>query len=257
MVARIPCARSQARFAREEYALSASTRSGLVRARPGPGAGDVDAIQHGGHLWTVAVLTGCQDEGQHSPVLVDRHVGLGRPATPGRAQLVVIRFSGNPFHAVTSGSSSVDVRSGGGRVDADLPGQLACRVRCLQQRGLDLLPDTEQLPAGEQGVDPPPRPVPVWHVPPGATRPGAIADPLDQCPHRHARGRPRRAGPGTNGSSNAHWALVRSWRAAASMVAIEDSRSAEMRRHHLRYSGSRASRLATRRNHTSHFRNRP
>jgi hypothetical protein len=89
MVALILRGRRQARLARPPWALSAGTRSGLVRGRPGPGPaaggpGRRDRVQDGGGLRAAAALAGRDDDGRGLLPLLGRQVELDRQ--PARAR---------------------------------------------------------------------------------------------------------------------------------------------------------------------------
>lgn len=138
------------------------------------------------------------------------------------------------------------------------PARTACRP-CARQpaRGLDALPHAEHLPAGEQRIDPPPRPVPLGHIPPRATRPSPVPDPIDQVPHRILP-RPPPPRRGRQQRLQHHPLCV------TQVVPRRDryrgheaSRSDLVIRHHLSYCGGLTSCPKTRRCHISNFRNRP
>src|SRR5450830_68572 len=96
MTQTIPRLRSRVRIAREEYALSPRTFTGLVRGRPGPCACDADLGEQVGKHRPVVSLPGGDDYRERSPSPVDGVVDLrGQPATRA-SDPVTCRFTGSP-----------------------------------------------------------------------------------------------------------------------------------------------------------------
>ena len=67
-------------------------------------------------------------------------------------------------------ASGVHVPAAAGGVDRDLPFHLATCLCHGAEGVLDVCPHPEDLPGGEQGVDPSPGAVPVGNIPPWAPR---------------------------------------------------------------------------------------
>src|SRR3954451_11428076 len=93
-------------------------------------------------------------------------------------------FLADPVAAVASCAGGVHMSAGGGGVHRHPPGHLPNGVRVSDQRLLDVCPDPAQLPAREQRVHPPPRPVAGRNITPRAAHPDPEPDPVDQPAQR-------------------------------------------------------------------------
>ena len=224
---------------------------------PGSRAGDPDRVQHRDQLGAVAVLAGCEDEREHPAALVDRGVGLGAPPAPGAAQRVVIRLSGNPTESVLAGAGGVDVGAGSGGVhDAchyGLP-TASSRTRSASSTRRQIPSTCQQANSAYTRHHGPYRCGTSRHGQPHRTR---CRIPSTKPRTGHRRGRPWRAGGGSSGSSNAHWASLRS---LAGRGVYRGHRGLPEFGHALTppafLRGSHLTAVDTP-NHISHFRNRP
>src|ERR1017187_3409710 len=189
MTAWMPCWRSQARFAREEYALSAIARPGRRRGLPRPRRG-----------MRIASISGTnRGESPCWPQRVSRAMGRQRRSaarwilvvSPPRDRPIASRpdflsFAKAPRAVIssrdTAGASRVLMGAGDGGIGADRPVLALGLITPGPQPVQDLLPGPVQGPAAMPVVDGFPVPDPFGQVPPRAARPGAEEDPVDHRP---------------------------------------------------------------------------
>lgn len=171
-----------------EYALSPSTRSGVVRGRPVPRRG----VRMPSRTWPNAVasltLPGVStiDRGRPQPSTARWTLVVSPPRERPRAWPACERpgsSSSSPFAPpFFAGADCVLVGSVDGGVDGDGPFHPAHRViadlNVLQQP----CPGAVRLPAGEPLVDGLPRPEPVGKIPPRSPGPQPPQHPVDHLP---------------------------------------------------------------------------
>jgi hypothetical protein len=171
-------------------------RADSVRALAGASAsesGHPDGFQDRLELRGITPLPGRDQYRQRLLPLLDREVDLGGQAAPGSSEPMVGRLDGNPAGRLFLGdppfrrSGGVLVSPAEGRVDTHVPGDQALRVRLGLESGDDLGPGAIPLPAPDQVIDPIPRPVPFWHIPPWGTGPGPPPYAVYQLPPRPQR----------------------------------------------------------------------
>ncbi len=185
----MPCRRSQARFAREEYALSAIARPGRRRGRPGP------------RRWMrIASMSGTKrGESPCWPQPVSRAMGRQRRSaarwifvvSPPRDRPIASRpdfvsFATAPRAIISSrdaaGTGRVLMGPGHGGIGADRPVAALGLIAPGPQPVQDLLPGPVQGPAPMPVIDRLPVPEALGQVPPRAARPGPEEDPVDHRP---------------------------------------------------------------------------
>ncbi len=142
--------------------MSASTRTGLVRGRPGPSRGTRIPPSTAPN-WGCHPLPSGHHDRQGPLALLNRQVQLGGQPTPGASQPMVWRLDGDPagFFALPvplCGTGGVLMGAADGGVHADLPGDQPPRVGLGLQPGEDSLPGPIALPAPKQPIDGLPRP---------------------------------------------------------------------------------------------------
>src|SRR5271169_7208126 len=181
--------RSQARFPREEYALSAIARPGRRRGRPGP------------RRWTrIASISGTnRGESPCWPQLVSRAIGRQRRSAarwilvvrPPRERPIASRpgfvsFAEAPREVIsgpgTAGSGRMLMGAGDGGVRADRPARAFGLIAPGPQPVQDRLPGPVQRPAAMPVIDRLPVPEALRQITPGAPRPGTEEDPIDHLP---------------------------------------------------------------------------
>src|SRR5271165_2030629 len=185
----MPCRRSQARFAREEYALSAIARPGRCRGLPRPRRG-----------MRIASISGTnRGESPCWPQLVSRAMGRHRRSAarwilvvspprdrpiPSRADF--LSFATAPRGVISSrdaaGAGRVLMGPGDGGVRADCPVLALGLVAPGPQPVQDLLPGPVQRPAAMPVIHGLPVPEALRQVPPRAPCPGPEEDPVDHRP---------------------------------------------------------------------------
>jgi hypothetical protein len=185
----MPCWRSQARFAREEYALSAIARPGRRRGLPRPR-----------RRMRIASISGTnRGESPRWPQLVSRATGRQRRSA-GRWILVVspprdrpipsrpdfVSFARAPRAIIssrgTAGAGRMLMSTGDGGVRADRPVPALGLIAPGPQPVQDLLPGPVQGPAAMPVIDGLPVPEALRQIPPRAARPGPEEDPVDHRP---------------------------------------------------------------------------
>src|ERR1035441_3349274 len=189
MTAWMPCWRSQARFAREEDALSPIARPGRRRGLPRPRRG-----------MRIASISGTnRGESPCWPQLVSRAMGRQRRSaarwilvvSPPRDRPIASRpdflsFAKAPCGVISSrdaaGAGRVLMGPGDGGVRADCPVPALGLVASGPQPVQDLLPGPVQGPAAMPVIDGLPVPEALGQVPPRAACPGTEEDPVDHRP---------------------------------------------------------------------------
>ena len=110
------------------------------------------------------------------------------------------------------------VRPRDGEIHGHIPGDQPGRIRPCLQGGQDLRPGAGALPAAEQPVRRLSRPIPLRQVPPRSAHPVRHWIPSMSWRLVHVGGRPGFLPRGSNGSSTAHCASVRSARTLTGAV---------------------------------------
>ena len=181
--------RSQARFAREEYALSAIARPGRCLGLPRP------------RRWMrIASISGTnRGESPCWPQLVSRATGRQRRSAarsdlgcqPARDRPIASRpdfvsFAKAPREVIGSPSAAgpgrMLMRPRDGGIRADRPVAALGLITPGPQPVQDLLPGPVQRPAAMPVIDGLPVPEALRQVPPRAPRPGPEEDPVDHRP---------------------------------------------------------------------------
>lgn len=93
---------------------------------------------------------------------------------------MMIRLGRVPGDTVFPRASGMNMASAGGGIHTDLPGQRASVVGLGKQPGVHGFPHTCGMQVDKEVVDPPPRAVALWDVPPWAAGADPKEDAVDQ-----------------------------------------------------------------------------
>ena len=120
-----------------------------------------DRLQDRNRHWAARGLPRAQHAGEHPAPGINGGVDLGRPPCPAHSQGVIVRLAVHRAGAVAAGAGGVHVGPADGGVHRHLVphrlGSLGGDHRGCQL-ALQVLPDPDDLPGAEQGVDPLPEP---------------------------------------------------------------------------------------------------